>query len=265
MTDDVPASVTNDALGEERLSHLLSILKEEGRLLTREAARKCRVSVDTIRRDLAELDRRGLVKRVHGGALLQSGLPASYAGRKTTGQTLRLALAEAITSRLRNGQVVGLDAGTTGVEVARRIPKDLALTLVTTSPPAAVALAEHPSVAVVMVGGHLDVDWMAVHGVATVDTLRTYRFDVGIIGACGVHPDDGVSTGSLLEVDVKRAFIERSAEVILPAPTEKLNVSAAFSVAPLSELTTLVTDSTNKRTLEPFRKAGLEVVRVKSA
>jgi DeoR/GlpR family transcriptional regulator of sugar metabolism len=248
-------------LSVERRARLLERLQETGRLVTSDVAASSGVSVDTIRRDLAALEALGQARRVHGGAVLQSSLPRSFAGRAREAGAETGKLAQAVVDRLRPGQVIGLDAGTTGVEIARQIPLDLPLTVVTTSPPAAVALEHHRELRVVLVGGVLDLTWMAVTGADAVAAIASFRLDAVVLGACAVHPEIGVTTSSLTEVETKRAWIRAAAEVVLPVGSDKVDRVAPFVVCPLDEISVIVcSNQVPAPARRRYRESGVSLV-----
>src|SRR4029453_15208402 len=102
------------------------------------------VSEDTIRRDLRELAEADLLQRVHGGALPHSPAVASFAVRQGQAPAAKQAIARAAAQLVRDGQVIILDGGTTTLQVAQLLPVDLRATVVTNSPPIAIARPEHP-------------------------------------------------------------------------------------------------------------------------
>ena len=248
-------------LSAERQARLFEQLQLAGRVVTSDAAASSGVSVDTIRRDLVVLEGLGQARRVHGGAVLHSSVPRSFRERSAdTGSEVR-GLAELIVNRLQPGQVIGLDAGTTGVEIARQIPRDLPLTIVTTNSPAAVTLEHHRLVTVVLVGGILDLTWMAVTGAEAVKTIDSFRLDMAVLGACAVHSDVGATTNSLAEVEIKRAWVQAAAEVVLPATLEKIDRVAPFVVCPLDEVSVVVcSDELPEQTRRRYRRKGVTLL-----
>jgi DeoR/GlpR family transcriptional regulator of sugar metabolism len=254
--------MSESRLSVERQARLLERLQATGRLVTSAAAASSGVSVDTIRRDLAALEALGQARRVHGGAVLQSSLPRSFGERARDAGAETRELAQAVVNRLQPGQVIGLDAGTTGVEIARRIPIELPLTVVTTSPPAAVALEHHRQLAVVLVGGVLDLTWMAVTGAEAVEAIGSFQLDVAVLGACAVHPEVGVTTSSLAEVETKRAWVRAAAEVVLPVGSEKADRVAPFVVCPLDQISVIVcSGEVRAPARRRYRDSGVAVVR----
>ena len=125
-----------------------------------------------------------------------------------------------------------LDAGTTTLEVARHLPPELRATVITNSPPIAVALAEHPSVEVTVLGGVLDKDAHALVGAATIEALRAVRADVLMLGVCSLHPEIGITVLDLEESYVKRAMIANAAEVVAVSSADKLGSAATYVVGP---------------------------------
>jgi DeoR/GlpR family transcriptional regulator of sugar metabolism len=173
----------------------------------------------------------------------------------------KTAIAHATSRLLRSGQVILLDSGTTTLEVARRLPHELEATVITNSPPIAVALAEHPSVEVTVLGGMLDKGARALVGAATIEALRSVRADVLVLGVCSLHPEIGITVNALEESYVKRAMIANAAEVVAVSSADKLGSAGPYVVGPLDELTHLVTeDSVPATDLSPYRALGIEVV-----
>jgi DeoR/GlpR family transcriptional regulator of sugar metabolism len=248
-------------LAAERRHAILDRLDREGKVVAAELSASLDVSPDTVRRDLAELADAGLLRRVHGGALPPTVGAQTYAVRTGQATEAKAAIAQATSRLLRPGQVILLDSGTTTLEVARRLPHDLDATVITNSPPIAVALAEHPRVEVTVLGGMLDKDARALVGAATIEALRSVRADVLVLGVCSLHPDVGITVAALEESYVKRAMIANAAEVVAVSSADKLGSAGPYVVGALSELTHLVTEnSVPAAQLDVYRGLGIEVV-----
>jgi DeoR/GlpR family transcriptional regulator of sugar metabolism len=230
-------------LVEQRQAWLLDRLANDRRVTTNDAAADVGVSVDTIRRDLRQLHDQGLLRRVHGGAVPVSRLASSFIGRTADPTTSGIALAAEIVGRFVPGQVIGLDGGSTCVDIATMVPASLAVTIVTNNPAAAVALVDHPRATAILLGGHLDLTWMVTTGADTVDSWRNYRLDVGVVGLCGLDADIGATTNSANEVTTKRALIQASSQVIIPVQHDKVGVCAPYVVTDLGSIDVVVTDA----------------------
>lgn len=248
-------------LSVERREAILERLASDGKVVAVELSEALEVSPDTIRRDLQELADAGLLRRVHGGALPPAIGARPYAERRRQEPAAKAAIARATTRLLRQGQVILLDAGTTTLEVARHLPPDLRATVVTNSPPIAVALADHPSVDVTLLGGRLDKGARATVGAATIEALEAVRADLLVLGVCSLHPDIGITVSDLEESYVKKAMIAGAAEVVAVSSAAKLGSAGPFVVGPITELTHLVTErSVPPRDLDGYRAQGVEVV-----
>jgi DeoR/GlpR family transcriptional regulator of sugar metabolism len=249
-------------LTDERRSEILVRLQSSGRVLAADLSADLGCSVDTIRRDLRELDEAGLLRRVHGGALPRHPDAQPFAERARRATAAKATIARRAAGLVRDGQVVVLDGGTTTLELARALPDALRATVVTTSPPIAMALAEHPGLDVTVVGGTLRRGALVTVGADAVRSLQAIRADVVFLGVCGLHPEIGVTADDVEERHVKAAMLEGAAEVVALADGDKLGTEMPFVVAPLDRVTHLVTDgAAGERALEPYRSAGIEVVR----
>ena len=248
-------------LTEERRQVILERLRRDGRVVAAEVSSSLAVSPDTVRRDLRELAEAGLLRRVHGGALPATVGARSYAARLEQAPDAKAAIARATCRLLRQGQVILLDSGTTTLEVARHFPPELEATVITNSPPIAVALAQHPGVEVIVLGGALVKEAQALAGAATIEALRSVRADVLVLGVCSLHPEIGITVLELEESYVKRAMIANSAEVVAVSSAEKLGSAGPYVIGPLEELTYLVTEeAASAEQLDDYRAAGVEVV-----
>jgi DeoR/GlpR family transcriptional regulator of sugar metabolism len=248
-------------LTDERRSLILDRLREHGRVLAADLTAELAVSPDTIRRDLRELDEAGRLRRVHGGALPRHGDAAPFASRARRAPEAKASIARRAAACVEDGQVVILDGGTTTLELAHALRGDLRASVITTSPPVALALADRPGLSVTVVGGTLRPHALVTVGAAAVETLRVIRADIVFLGVCGLHPEIGVTTEDLEERHVKAAMIDGAAEVVALADHDKLGTAMPMVVAPLSAVTRLVTDAeAEPGALAPYRALGIEVL-----
>jgi DeoR/GlpR family transcriptional regulator of sugar metabolism len=249
-------------LTDERRTLIVERVQRQGRVLAADLSEDLAVSPDTIRRDLRDLDEAGLLRRVHGGALPRRGdFAAPWAVRTRRAPEAKQSIAQRAAALVGDEQVVILDGGTTTLQVARTLPPDLRATVITNSPPIAVALADYPGLEVTVVGGTLRSGGLVTVGAAAVDALRPIRADIVFLGVCGVHPEIGVTTLDVEERLVKAAMIEGAGEVVALADHDKLGVALPMVVAPPNAITHLVTDAqAGEAPLAPYRRLGIEVL-----
>ncbi len=248
-------------LREERQRRILDDLRRDGKVAATALSVALEVSEDTMRRDLRELSEAGLLQRVYGGALPLSPATMGYVERQYHASEAKAAIAIAAARLVRDGQVIILDGGTTVLQVARHLAHQLRATVVTTSPPIAVALAGHAGIEVVVIGGRLYKESLVTVGAATVEALSMVRADICVLGVCSLHPEIGISVLDPEEAHVKRAMIAGAAAVVAVADGEKLGTAAPYVVGALTALTHLVTEaSVPDEALAPYRARGIIVL-----
>src|ERR1700685_2474719 len=142
------------ALKEERHQYILELLGSEGRVLAADLSSRYRVSEDTIRRDLRELASSGKIQRVHGGALPRRAEAVPFVSHQQIDMESKIGIARAAAAMIHDGQVVLIDGGTTNLRIASYLSRERSATIVTNSPPLALALADHPKLSVLMLGGN---------------------------------------------------------------------------------------------------------------
>ncbi len=251
-------------LKEERQQIIMETLRRDGKIVAADLSHSIEVSEDTIRRDLRDLADAGLIQRVHGGALLRSPAGASYRERQFMSGSAKVSIAKAAVSLVRNRQVIILDGGTTTLEIARRLPIGLQATIVTNSPPIAVALADYPDIQVVMIGGHLLASSQVTIGAAALQAFSSIHADLCMLGVCSLHPELGVSIPVYEESLIKRIMVDNSAEVAALVTVDKLGTGAPYSVAPISDLTYIITEpDAPDEVLAPYADKGITIMKGK--
>lgn len=249
-------------LTTRRKEQILSLLKRNGQVIAKEVSRSMRVSEDTIRRDLRELAHQGLLQRVHGGALPSSPAMADFAGRESITAKGKVAIGRAAAHMIRAGQVVILDGGTTAREIARHIPLELHVTIVTHSPTIAMELVKHPHAEVILIGGRMFKHSVVAVGAEAIEAIERIHADIYFMGVTGVHPKTGLTTGDYEEAAVKRALSRAAAETIVLASSEKLNAASPYAVVPLAEISAILTEHDTPLALtRPFEKMKIQVIR----
>jgi DeoR/GlpR family transcriptional regulator of sugar metabolism len=249
-------------LTRQRKKYILERLKKEGQIVAKDLSQQLDLSEDTIRRDLRELAKEGLLQRVHGGALPASTAVVDFAGREKIASDAKIAIGKAAAGLVQSGQVIFVDGGTTTVQLVRHFSRDLRFTVVTHSPTIAVELVNHSGIDVIVIGGRLFKHSVVTIGATAIEAIKHIRADIYFMGVTGLHIHAGLSTGNLEEAYVKRALSQNAAETIVLASAEKINAASPYVIAPISELSGLVTEqSISDEVLEPYRQLGITVTR----
>ena len=248
-------------LVEERKAHLLRLLAENGSVVAAEAARTIGVSEDTIRRDLRELARDGRLKRVHGGAVPASPAMAPFPGRLAIADEEKAEIGKRAAGLLESGQFVFLDGGTTALHLARNLPQVIEVTIATHAPNIALELMNHERVTVEIVGGRLYRHSVVTVGAATLGWLSRYRPDICFIGATGLHPKQGITTGDSEEAEVKRAVISISGASYILASSEKIGAVSPFQITDFRNVDGIITTAkADGAILSGIRGLGCDII-----
>lgn len=229
-------------LAAQRREVLLDRLRVDGRIVAKDLAAELGLSEDSVRRDLRELAAAGLCQRVYGGALPVSPAVADYAGRRDVEVDSKHRVARRAAQLVLPGSTAILDGGTTALAVARALPRDLRATVVTHSPTVAAALAEHPTVDVLVLGGRLFKHSVVTCGAAAAEAASAVTADVFLLGVTGVHHEAGLTTGDPDEAAMKRALAARAGDTYVLASAEKIGAASPFRVLALTEVSGIVTD-----------------------
>ena len=250
---------------EERQQAIAAQVISNGRVSVAELAQTFEVTTETVRRDLAVLDRAGVLRRVHGGAVPARALhlvEPSVGQRETTRAEHKQAVARAAVEFLpQSGCTVLIDAGTTTAKLAALIPTDRELLVVTNSVPIAARLAGVGSVSLQVLGGRVRGLTQACVGDQTVAALEALRVDVAFIGTNGLSVRHGASTPDPDEAAVKRAMVAGANFVVMVADSSKIGREEFVSFAPIGSVDVLVTDlEISDADRAALTAEGLEVV-----
>ncbi|MFG3246342.1 DeoR/GlpR family DNA-binding transcription regulator [Streptomyces sp. NPDC048187] len=249
-------------LAAERRDHLLDLLARRGKIVAKEVAAELRISEDSVRRDLRDLASEGLCQRVYGGALPVSPAVVDYGARQSVAPDGKRKVAAVAAGLVRPGGTVILDGGTTALAVAHALPRDLACTVITHSPPIAVALLDHPQAEVFMLGGRLFKHSAVACGAAAVEAAQNVSADLFLLGVTGVHPEAGLTTGDAEDAAMKRALAARAADTYILASSEKIGTASRFRVLPWEDITGLITDrAPDDPVVEQLTESGVDVLR----
>lgn len=251
---------------EQRQQDIVDAVAREGRVSVVDLASRYDVTVETIRRDLAALDRVGALRKVHGGAVAATvlALPeTAVAERELSNAAAKQAIAAAAIAAVapRPGAVLLLDAGTSVSSLARLLPEGLGLTVITNSVLTAALLAGREDLTVRVLGGHVRGITQAAVGPEALSTLAQLRVDVAIMGANGLTAEHGLSTPDPDEASVKRAMIRAARRVVVLADATKIGQEHLVSFADLDDVDTLVTDAPLPAPLATLLpESGIEVL-----
>jgi DeoR/GlpR family transcriptional regulator of sugar metabolism len=219
------------------------------------------VSEDAVRRDLRALAAEGKCKRVYGGAIPLSPEGGPLEHRLLSNVHEKRALSLAALSLLSEASTVFLDSGSTNLALAREMPLDRPLTVVTNSISIAAALLERKNLKVIVIGGEIDPDAEAAIEPSAIREAQRFNFDVCFLGVCAASVSLGLSAFQIADAEFKRILIERSERIAALITIDKVETRAPFHVAALAALDYVVLEhNTPEQILSTFYEAGPDVI-----
>ncbi|MFF7802037.1 DeoR/GlpR family DNA-binding transcription regulator [Streptomyces olivaceus] len=248
----------------ERQQEILRLARDSGRVDVVSLAEEFQVTAETIRRDLKALDRAGLLRRVHGGAIPAGRLDfePDLAERESTAADEKDRIAEAALAELPAEGTLVLDAGSTVARMAAAIPPGASLTVVTHSLPIAARLADHPGIQLHLVGGRVRHRTRAAVDAWALRAYGEIRADVTVVAANGFSVEYGLTTPDLAEAAVKRAAVAAARRVVLVADSSKYGQEHFARFGALDDVDLLITDSgLSPEDTNAVERAGTGVVR----
>jgi DeoR family fructose operon transcriptional repressor len=248
--------------GHERRQQIMTWAKQHGRINVKEVARSLAVTTETVRRDLTDLEQRGLVRRVHGGAILteQATLEPEVFTRSVTMTAEKRRIAARAVTELPGEGVVYVDAGTTAGHLADLVPQDCRATIVTNSLPFALNAVSTGRRNVMLIGGHIRPITLASVGPWSIRDLDRISVDVAFMATNGLSVRRGLTTPNPDEAATKRAAVNAAGRVILLADHSKIGRDYLETFADLDQIGMLITDSgARSDDVAALRQEGLAV------
>jgi len=248
---------------EERQQRILTQAQRDRRVEVASLSTQFGVTQETVRRDLDRLERQGLLRRVHGGAIPSGHLSfePGLSQRDALASSEKARIARAAASLLPRGGTLLLDAGTSTARLAAELPEDSELNVVTNALPIATALASRPGITVHLVGGRVRGRTLATVDTWALTTLAGLNVDVAVLGTNGISVERGLTTPDPAEAGVKAAMVAAGRRVVVLADSTKVGADQFARFAELSDIDQLVTDpGIDPATRTAFAAAGVDVV-----
>jgi len=249
---------------EERQQEIVRLARADGRVDVATLADTLRVTAETIRRDLTSLERAGVLRRVHGGAIPveRIGFEPALATRDSVLIEEKERIAKTALAEVPEDGAIILDAGTTTARLAQQLPVDRELTVVVNSPVIATMLGTRMNINVLLVGGRLRGRTLATVDDWALRPLADMYVDVAFIGTNGFTVERGLTTPDPAEAAVKRAMINAARRTVLLADHTKIGTDYLARFGTVADLDLLITDSgLNDDLAADVEAAGLRVVR----
>lgn len=246
-----------------RQEKIIEEIAKDSAISVRELAKMFDTSIMTIRRDMDELSHQGIIKRTHGGAVLNKkdlSQPAFYERQEENRQQKTDIAKEAI-KLIKNGSIVFFDAGTTPYAIAQLIPGDLNFSAITTGLLTAVALCQKPNVNVISIGGDMHKSSFSAVDSMAVESIKNLHADIAFISTKAVQLPQGTFESKFSLIEIKRAIVSVSDKVVLVADSTKFQSHSLALSIPITDIDTVITDSgISVKTREELFESGKEII-----
>lgn len=228
----------------ERKQYIQSKLDKEHSVIVSKLASELKVSEMTIRRDLSELEKLGILKKTHGGAIkdVSRSYEPPFSLREHTSLEQKRAIAKAALSFVNEGDTIVLDTGTTTVEFAKELASFQHLTIVTSSLQIANLFLDHPTITLLLSGGMLRRHEGSLVGNITQNTFQSLYFDTFFVVGAGLSEDAGLTDWIIEDATTKQIIMKHAKKVVALMYAEKFGNTAFAQIANLNEIDILITD-----------------------
>lgn len=232
-------------MADERRSTIMDLLNSNGRVRVQDLVRRFSTTSVTIRNDLNELQKRGLLIRSHGGAAKPDARlqESPFYDRIRAHSEEKQRIGALAATLIHDGDIIILDSGTTTDEIAKKIKNRSRLQVITNGVNVANELLGSNGVHTIILGGTLRSDSASIVGRSTEEMLSQLSADKLFIGGAGCDPDFGISGANLEEAAVNKAMLRVAREVILVADASKFDKRSMSRIASFSEIHIVISDT----------------------
>ncbi|WP_281867747.1 DeoR/GlpR family DNA-binding transcription regulator [Flavobacterium sp. GSB-24] len=248
-------------LKKERHQFIMNKFQQVEKINTIDLALELNISEDTIRRDFIELNDKGLINKVYGGAFLAKNNHKNVFDITIINEDKKISVAKKALSFLSEGQVIIMSGGTTNLTFCKLIPLNFTATIYTYSLPIAMQLSQHPNIELIFIGGKLQKQAMVTVGIDVVQVLSKIKADICFMGVSSIDVNQGLTEIGYEVSVIKKEMIRASDKVIALFTSEKMNSKMPHKVCDLDKLYAVVTDlNVASPKIKNFVDSGIKVL-----
>lgn len=247
---------------DSRKNKILELLEKKGSVKVAELSRLFNISEVSVRNYLADMEKKGLLSRIHGGAVssYKPYYSMNLSQRLETNQTAKKSIAEAVAKLISDNDTIMLNSGTTTLLVFRALNSSYHLNIVTNSIAIALEAADNPNFNVILAGGSLNTKYQFTYGQDAVRQLKNYYADKLILSVDGINTDTGFTTFYDKEADIDRTMMEQSDFCIIAADSSKFEKTAFARISAAEDADIIITDEAlNKNIYEEFKNKNVNI------
>lgn len=247
----------------KRQDEILKLLDENRMIKAGDLAEQFNVSLETIRRDLAELEAMRLIRRVHGGAIhyTEYGIEPDYAFRTNENYNEKLQIGKKAAELVNDGDSIIIDIGTTSLEMAKFLKGKKDLTVLTNSIKIAYELMTEKEISVILLGGNVRLGEGTTSGFWSEEMIDSFCVDKLFLGVGAIMTEYGVMDYHIEETNLRRHFVKRAKTIIAMADYSKFGIKALNHVCRIEQLDYLITDEkADKKVVKELQELGVKVI-----
>ena len=248
----------------ERIHQIHELLRERKRISLDELCENFGVSKNTIRRDIAELEEDGIIRKVYGGIVLKEAEITSlepFSARETRNINEKKRIAAIAATFVNDGDVIYIDSGTTTMHLLPHLAEKNFLTIVTASVYVLDLATRYSNLNVIATGGNLQPPIKALVGASVVECIRNYNFSKIFLASTGISIEHGATNASPLECEIKKELVQKSCAKYLLVDNSKFDVASLMTYSELTDINHVVTDKNpSEKYLEYFNKNSINLI-----
>lgn len=249
----------------ERREKILALLKKEKFCKISYLSKRLNASYMTVHRMLNELEREGLVKKVHGGVRLNESTSAKimFELRMNVNLPQKREIAKKAIDFIEEDDIIFLDSSTTCYVLAKELSaRDINnITLVTTSPFIIHELSDCINMNIISTGGQLDTRTKGFVGPLAINTLDQVHISTAFISSGAISVEQGIKSSFPFIVEIRKRVIEKANKVIFIGDNSKFHNNSLLTIAPLSDIDLIITDSQlDQKILNYFLEKGIKII-----
>ncbi|CUL51972.1 DeoR/GlpR transcriptional regulator [Listeria monocytogenes] len=246
----------------ERQNKIIHLLDQNSKITVPELSRILDVSISTIRNDLSSLEESGMIKKVHGGAVLLKSEEkfTNFNDRIIRNIEEKEAIAKEAATLVKNNQTIILDASSTALALAKELHGFSRLTVITSGLYTAIELKDNPNISVILTGGIVTTNSFTLEGILGANLIENIHADLCFMSAKGFTIEEGLTDFNIYETELKRLLAKRTNKLIALLDHTKMGVISTASITSAENIDLLITDNKiNKALYKKFQDAGLPV------
>ena len=252
-------------MADDRKDKILEILREKKSVRILDLSKQLRVSRETVRKDIVEMEEEGLLKKTYGGAVLdEANTETDYERRRSENEEDKLVIGERAYQFIEPGDTIYLDYGTSSYSLAKKLVGFDGLTVVTNSIPIVNLLIHSPGIELIILGGHVRKNEDSLFGSFGLNNANEIFVDIGFFGCAGLDVHSGVTNYHMGEIEISKMMLNHSKTVILLADETKFGKSALYKTSNIEDIDIIITNDIADKDLEAeIKKYDLELIKAK--